>query len=270
MKWASVTLALLLTIACNPYSGARAHASEAAFTGDYSTGDFSQWFLVHNPDFYGPGADYRQTRSATIINDSRRGFAARFEVRSGDVLAPDKGGGERSEVMAGNEAGGTEGEIKWYQFSTKFDPAFPQNHAELGFGITNQFWGAKGASPPLAWSVGERNGFWSLVVNPQSGPASYLGKNAVYQTPMKVGEWLDVTMQVRWSKFDEVGWIKVWLNGERQAFLNGAKIYHIRTLIPGARTVRYKEGYYRHQAPNTPTGVVFHTGFRCGSGDPPL
>ena len=69
-------------------------------------------------------------------------------------MTPSFGGGERSEVMAGKDTGATEGQIRWYQFSTKFDPTFPQNHADLGWGFTNQFWGAKGAGPPVGWSVG--------------------------------------------------------------------------------------------------------------------
>jgi len=58
------------------------------------------------------------------------------------------------------------------------------------------------------------------------------------------------------------------LNGVRQAFNNGADTFYVRTLTPGTSTVYYKEGYYR--APMAVTGVVLHTGFRCGSGEPPV
>lgn len=270
MRWISCGLACLIAMAASLTFGGQALAASTTFVGDYSTGDFSQWNLVHNSGYRGPGGEFVPTYSATIVRDDTRGMAARFEVRAGDVLSPSLGGGERSEVMAGNETGGTEGEIRWYQSSTKFDPSFPQNHADLGWGFTNQFWGATGAGPPVGWSVGERNGYWSLVVQPQSQPAAYLQRRTLFDTPLDVGSWHDVTMQIRWSASDSVGWIKLWLNGERQTFVDGSDTYHVRTLIPGARSVRYKEGYYRHQAPQTPTGVVFHTGFRSGPGEPPL
>ena len=75
-------------------------------------------------------------------------------------------------------------------------------------------------------------------------------------------------MQIRWSTSDSEGWIRLWLNGVRQAFNNGADTFYVRTLTPGTSTVYYKEGYYR--APMAVTGVVLHTGFRCGSGEPPV
>ena len=258
-----------LAVAIAPSLGGVAGAAPGCFVGDYSTGDFSQWHFVQNQGYYGPGEDYTQSYSAAIVEDQTHGYAARFELRSGDVLIPPNGNGERSEVMAGDEALGVDGDVVWYQFSTMFDSAFPQNHADLGWGVTNQFWGASGAAPPVAWSVGERNGYWSLVVQPQSEPAAYLGKLVIFETPLQLGVWHDVTMQVYWSTAAD-GWIKLWLNGKRQNFANGADVFHTRTLIPGTRSVRYKEGYYRHQTDASPTAVVFHSGFRCGAGDPAL
>ena len=66
-----------------------------------------------------------------------------------------------------------------------------------------------------------------------------------------------------------LGWIRLWLNGKRQTFVNGLRLpLHVRTLIPGTGTVYYKEGYYR--TPMQPTGIVFHAGFRCSTDDAPL
>lgn len=261
-----VACAAAFVIATSTLIGGVAVAAPSCFVGDYSTGDFSQWQSVQNRGYYGPGGHYVESYSASIVPDDIYGFAARFELRAGDVLKTPRAGGERSEVMAGDDALGSDGEVAWYRFSTMFDTEFPQNHADLGWGTTNQFWGASGASPPLAWSVGERNGHWSLIVHPQSKAGDYLGKLVIFETPLQVGSWHDVVMQVHWSP-DADGWIKLWLDGERQTFANGADVFHTRTLIPGTRTVRYKEGYYRHQANGTPVGVVYHTGFRCGVGD---
>ncbi len=55
----------------------------------------------------------------------------------------------------------------------------------------------------------------------------------------------------------------MWLNGVPQKFADGSYTYTGRTLIPGTRSVYYKEGMYR--SPMTPTDIVYHKGF--GSAD---
>lgn len=232
------------------------------FTGDYSPGNFSQWPGVQNQGYQGPGAEYAPTNySASIVADRQTGYAARFEVRSGDV--PPFGGSERSEVQADNSTGGAEGQTMWYAFSTRFDPSFPRNHADLGWGLTNQ-WHATdaGGSPPVGWYVDQRNGFWSLTIHKQSSPGSYLQKFSIFDVPLG-SDWHDVRMQIRWSSSDAVGFIRLWLNGVRQTFSNGSDTYSVRTLVPGTDSVYYKEGMYR--APMAATDIVYHAGFRCAS-----
>jgi hypothetical protein len=235
---------------------------QESFLGDYGTGDFRQWPSVQNKEYNGAGVDYRPTYSATVVDDSVKGKAARFEVRSGDV--PEFGGGERSQVGSHeSETGGTEGQTLWYQLSTKFDQAFPQNHADLGWGVTNS-WHPNSAvgSSPFQWSVTAKNGYWSLVINDQAAPGVYLPTSgSIFDTPLNVGQWHDVRMQVHFSTSENVGWIRLWLNGVRQTFVDGADTFFAPTLIPGTTTVYYKEGYYRQAM--TPTGVVYTAGFRC-------
>lgn len=237
------------------------------FTGDYSPGNFSQWPGVQNQGYQGPGAEYAPTNySASIVADRQTGYAARFEVRSGDV--PPFGGSERSEVQADNSTGGAEGQTMWYAFSTRFDPSFPRNHADLGWGLTNQ-WHATdaGGSPPVGWYVDQRNGFWSLTIHKQSSPGSYLQKFSIFDVPLG-SDWHDVRMQIRWSSSDAVGFIRLWLNGVRQTFSNGSDTYSVRTLVPGTDSVYYKEGMYR--APMAVTDIVYHAGFRCALEEPGL
>lgn len=234
------------------------------FNGDYSTGDFRQWDVVQTKNYNSSGTNYVPTYSASIVQDPAKGKVARFEVRSGDV--PPFGGGERSEVQAGDETGGTEGQTRWYAFSTKFDSTFPQNHADLGWGLTNQWHAnASGGSPPVGWYLDAKNGHWSLVVNRQSAPGTYLNSLSLIDVPLKVGTWHDVKMQVTWSRSDTVGAIKLWLNGVPQTFTNGSTTYNVRTLIPGASSVYYKEGIYRQAM--APTAIVYHTGFRTATAE---
>ena len=233
------------------------------FNGDYSTGDFSQWPNVQTRNYNGDGANYVQTYSASVISDPVKGLVGRFEVRSGDV--PPFGGGERAEdASTAALTGGLEGQTRWYRFSTKFDPTFSQNHATGGWAITNQFHpDTLTGSPPLAWDAGVRNGYWTLTANRQSAPQVYLGLVTIFQTPLNVGNWFDVKMQIHWSTSDTTGWVRVWINDVPQILSNGAYTYYVRTLIPGTNTTYYKEGMYR--SATSLTDIVYHAGFRAAT-----
>ncbi len=99
-------------------------------------------------------------------------------------------------------------------------------------------------------------------------PGAYLQTFSIFDTPLNVGQWHDVKMQIHFSTSDTTGWIRLWLNGVRQTFLNGADTYFVRTLIPGTTTVYYKEGMYRE--PTAPTDIVYHTGFRSADSEAAL
>ncbi|WP_233164977.1 polysaccharide lyase [Mycobacterium sp. AT1] len=240
------------------------------FVGDYSTGDFSQWW-VQCKGYNGEGSEFKSDYSASIVDDPTYGKAARYEVRTGDV--PPFGGGERSEVSGTDASGGAEGQIRWYQFATKFDESFPSNHSALGWGLTNQ-WHGDGSlgSPPLNWTVGEQDGQWTLVAERQSDPGGYLGQLHLFRTPINPGSWHEVKMEVLWSTSDTKGYVRLWLNGARQTFTDGSDTYFVRTLLPGsspAPTVYYKEGYYREN--DIPaTGIVYHSGFVCAAAEEEL
>lgn len=265
----AVAAAVLIT-ACAPAIG-RGEPTPAAppgllFTGDYSTGDFSQWPTLENRGYHGAGAGYVPSYSAAVVDDPAKGKAARFELRSGDLV----GSTERSEVAATtDQTGGTEGQVRWYAFSTKFDPTFPMDHAALGWGLTNQ-WHADlpEGSPPFGMYVDQVNGQWSLTIQKQSSPGVYLDVFPIWNTALDSGNWHDIKMEVKFSTSDAIGWIRLWQNGVRQTFLDGSDTYSVRTLIPGTASVYYKEGYYRESM--APTGIVYHSGFRCADSEAAL
>jgi hypothetical protein len=145
-----------------------------------------------------------------------------------------------------------------------FDPSFPQNHADLGWGVTNGWHpDSSTGSAGFEWSVGSRNGFWSLGVDEQTSPGHYVRDYTIFETPLAVGTWHDVMMQINWSTDPRVGWIRVWHNGTPVTFADGSTTYHLSTLVPGTTTCYYKEGYYRQGA--KVTGIVYHAGFRAAS-----
>ncbi|WP_081460731.1 polysaccharide lyase [Mycolicibacterium gilvum] len=232
------------------------------FKGDYSTNDFSQWNRVETVQYVGEPKRYKASYSARVVDDSVYGKAARFEVRAGDIPF---GKGERSEV-SGEIAttGGVEGQTRWYRFATKFDTSFPRNQADLGWAVTNQWHpDSDKGSPLLSWSPGFKNGMWSLLVNTQKSPGAYTGTKSIFDTPLELGEWHDVRMQVHWSTSE--GWVRVWHNGDLRILASGSDTYYLPTLIPGTTSVYYKEGLYRE--PTAKTGIVYHAGFRSASGE---
>jgi hypothetical protein len=234
------------------------------FVGDYSTGNFNQWPLMQNKSWNDPPTGWGMSYPATIVTDAGvpSGKAARFEVRSGDW--PGFATGERSEVSSNGDpdTGGTEGDVRWYAWQVKFDATFPANHASLGWGATNQWHPLSGTgSPPVSWNVDAVNGKYSLFLEPQSSPGTYLGSYSVLDIPLDYGNWIFVKMQIKWSTSDATGYVRAWINGVAQTLLGGSTTHTKRTLIPGDGGCYYKEGYYRQEM--APTGILFHSGFKA-------
>jgi len=241
------------------------------FSGDYGTGDFSQWLYVQNRNFNGTASDYAPSYPATIVSDPVKGNVARFEVHEGDGAIGENGNVvNRSEVEAPHAtSGGIEGQTRWYQFSVRFDPAFPLNEPDSGWAVTNG-WHASTpiGSGPIEFAVDPVEGSWRLDIERQSRPAVYLGSTlTLWKVPLGT-DWHDVKMQIHWSPSDADGWIRLWHNGVPQTLANGSDTYFVRTMVPGTSGVYYKEGYYR-KAMKEP-GVVYHTGFRSADDESAL
>jgi hypothetical protein len=256
------------------------------FTGDFCTGDFSQWnqivtkLPVRDPKLYTP-----QTYPAQVIREDKGcGYVARFEVRTGDV--PSFGGGERSEVFAPTEAGvhAADGETVWYAFSIKFDPTFPSDHAKLGWGDVIQWHDSTDPAskwPPvleMGWAAagydpGEvTDGYWWLTQAPQNPPGTYLipfGSQRLLKLPLNRGQWQDFKMQIKVSSDPAQGFVRVWYNGEPQILLGGSTTFTGQTMVPTAPGVKVQLGYYRQNG-IVPTGIVYHAGFRMADSEASL
>jgi hypothetical protein len=230
------------------------------FTGDYITGDFSQWNAIHNRYVNNTGV-YYDTQGwqypATIVTDPVKGPVARMEVRQGDPGIYQAGGPPRSEVSQFGIPQMSEGNVNWQAFSTKFDPSWPLVSSDAVWALTNQWHSDVDGSPPIAF-VCVSDGLWTLRINKSDGQpnANFVD---IWSTPLAVGTWHDVKMQVGWSTSDTTGFIRLWHNGAAQTFVNGQTIYNIRTLIPNAGNNYYKEGIYRADRPET--AVAFHFGY---------
>lgn len=233
------------------------------FTGDFSTGDFSQWFIVANRYYTGAARDYvdEQYPARIVLHDGDGGHLARFEVRAGDI--PAFGGNERSEVFGkGGLTRVDAGQTAWYAFSIKFDDDFPEDHAALGWGIVAQWHDEVDSgtySPVLqwGWTGSSDNGYWHLS---QNLAAFGLGTTRLLRLPLDRGHWHDIKMKIRFSPDPAIGTVNVWHNGEPQVFGDGSTTFTGITM-PEVDWVITQIGYYRDVAV-TETGVLFHAGFR--------
>ena len=248
------------------------------FTADYSTGNFNQWWLVQNVATlndqtafrYNPTQNYN---NAVIANDVDGGYAARYEVRPGDIVSA---GNERSEVADIARAINV---TRWEAFSIKFDENYPLDCSAYtdAWAVTNQWTDATG----LGWTCTPNfldgatpSGTWSL--NYFQGTDRNI---RLLDVPMNRGNWIDVKMNIGWYA-NSSGFVKVWINGVRQNLRYGSWASPrlvAPTVSPSdtftgqtvwnntSGTFYYKEGLYRNGSAGYPTGIIYHANYRTSS-----
>lgn len=205
---------------------------------DYETGGLQQWDG-------GQVVDDDRIQVVTDPVDQGR-YAARFEVRDGDT--PIAGYNDRAELQIDTDD--TEGDDRWYAWSTRFAADFPVTDA---WQVVAQWHADADGPPPVAFYVeGDR---LELKRNPHDAPGVTAGDPVVvWSAPLRREHWYRIKMRVRWSGDDRIGRISLWIDGRR--VVRGALG---RTLYPGYPNY-FKQGYYR-RAGEPRTGVVFHDGF---------
>jgi hypothetical protein len=259
------------------------------FTGDYSTGDFSQWSRVLNPSLDGSpslnGVNHprKAAHSAEVLTeDPDSGFCARYELRAGET--------ERSEVKGDTPCFAAEGTTRWYAWSWKFDQSFPNNRKELKWGLVTAFKAARvtpsyeeygSAVLEFSWQDSTSphysqtaNGYVGLSWNPQTEPTvgtidpagGYYG-GVLVNIPLAQGEWHDFKARAYWKK-DNTGTFQLWRDGVSQTFnavqgFAGGTTFTGQTVCGGTGPagVIFQQGIYRNTAA-THTDIVYHRGFR--------
>ncbi|HTI33121.1 MAG TPA: heparin lyase I family protein [Miltoncostaea sp.] len=220
-------------------------------TGDYDTGDLSQW----------SGHQSLRPYSLTLVHSPARqgAYAARFEVRAGDDPICAAGGGcygDRSEVQMGTNE--REGDERWYSWSTMFAPDFPRYSA---WQVVSQWHAQADGSPPIGFFV--QNDQLVLEFHRYAAPGQPIDIVDAWRGPLDRGRWQDIRLHVKWSGSDAVGFVELWINGVQQTFDDGGTRRRIRTMYPGVGNY-FKQGLYR-QGGLPEAGVVYHDGFRMSS-----
>jgi hypothetical protein len=200
------------------------------FTGDWETGDFSQWEVCQSKLVNGRCSSIGRGNANMAIVDApgvRQGqHAARFTVRPGDV--PNFGGGERSEVQS-SAAGALvhEGDERFYEWSVQY----PENMPDVSgrFFIILQ-WHSSSGSPPLAIDL-SRGSVDIGGDGVRSAPRRTIG-------PIRRGEWVDYVLRVKFSRNAGSGFVEAWENGKQTVQRTNRA-----TMVDGENYL--KQGIYR-------------------------
>jgi Polysaccharide lyase/IPT/TIG domain len=253
------------------YQGFTFDPAQVQFTGDFSTGNATQWPWIDVKGYSGATSGLAAAISGGSVPaysvqfptdaSAPSGKAMRVELRSGDP---------RCEVASnsGNNtlAGGFEGDTRWYEFGLKFDQSFPNNHNTLGWGLCTQFKCPGLGSPMVAWYMDRVANCVSLTITPQSGPAVYIGSQySLYDIPLPRTTWVWITMKILHSVNTSVGTVELWVNQQRATFKDGTQLHRTATLIPNCQVQPVnsflKQGYYRNPS-IAATGIIYHSGAR--------
>jgi len=203
--------------------------SAILWTGDYETGDISQW----------DGYEGIASRLTVVQSPARQGkYALRVELHQGDVAFS----GTRNEVSMEGDYN-VEGDDRWYAWSTMFPADFP---APNTWQVFTQ-WHHTGCcgSPPLEFDVEGA----TLQIN-------HNGDTTLWSAPLVRGVWHDFVIHVYFSATN--GYIEFWYDGV-QALAKTP----VATLNPG-ESGYLKQGLYR-DASIAPVAVLYHDGMVVGT-----
>lgn len=211
--------------------------ASVTWRGDFETGDRSQ---------YSSTQMMSEDRLQVVTSPVRDGrYALRAEVRQGDD--PINASGNRNELV--KHDGAREGTEFYYGWSTLWPEDYPLTPTWQVF----MQWHHSGNSgaPPVRFVLGcSANDCGSPM--PDTLFLIVDGKTVWTKTGIKLGDWTDFVLHVKWSANPSVGFVELWYDGE----LVLPKTYR-RTMFSSGDTNYLKMGLYRAEE-TQPTAVLYH------------
>ncbi len=201
--------ALTVAMACGAQSDQSARPA-ASFTGDFETGDISQW----------EGSEAARADSIQIVTDPvRRGrYAAKFTVRAGERVS----NGNRAEIF--RDHGDKAGREVWYAWSflvprdfvdvewaPKLWQCIGQWHDQPDKTKGETWANFPGRSPSIAVYYTSKGGASAIEVwygTYGKGEAQKI----VARAPIVKGQWHDLRFHIRWSQGSD-GFLEPFLDG---------------------------------------------------------
>jgi hypothetical protein len=263
MRFAAVTLlapAIAVSVALGGCSHATAGTGDRAskprrgvlWRGDYQTRNFKQWHSLQAV----PGG-------ATIITSPtvhRWRYTARYVVRSGDD--PIGSNGERAEARASQtQTGGSEGQERWYGWSTLFPTNADLPPSNDSWNIFTQWHqtSSDGCAPNIAFQADTSHSPPAIKVRVLGGASNNCSPSStrlLRPAQLTLGHWYDFVVHVKWSSDPSIGFIEGWIDRA-----NVIPKIQTATLYKG-QGAYLKQGFYR--ASSDVTSTVYHVGTRAG------
>jgi hypothetical protein len=219
------------------------------FTGDFETGDTSQWDEEHQ------GADSDDDVYAQSEVKFEGAYAGRFIVEPGDKFGTTSG--ERAEVSKGRAGSGRfgEGEDRWFGWSVFFPEDFPlEPQSDRAKATWNVFtsWHHTGptCSVPLDVAVNSGARPPTIILTQRTGTledCALSGREFVLGE-FSTGDWLTFEVHVRFSSNPVEGFVEAYLNGRL-----ALRKTQMATLYPGYASY-LNQGFYRDDWPASEGG----------------
>jgi hypothetical protein len=242
----NVRRALNLTIAACLLSGASAFCAEPIWSGDFETGDLSQWSPIL--DIQAGTTD----RLVVVDEPVREGrHALKVTVKPGDL----NNLGNRAEVVLTNPYF-TQGQERWFHWYT----LFPANFQTSPKWMLWTQWHSNGFGVPMGFNLhGETLSF--RVMGHLYDQQGQWSAGTLWTAKIQPGKWNEYLFHVKFSDDSSVGFVELWVDGEQVI----QKTHH-QTLDTGDY-VYLKQGLYRDKTIDW-DATIYHDGFKVFGSDP--
>lgn len=212
-------LALLLA-AINLVGPARAHAS-SIFDGSFDTGSLSQWSLKQMCD-PSRATVYTAGSQPTWPAPAQGSSAMRLHVLNSDVSPCTPTGNPRAQIATSTVL--APGQDYWETFRVNFPSTYPSTSS---WQLFQEDYGAPwNGSPPLGFEVYNMNGADTMVMD-RGQNHNY---DKIWRKPLTRNHWYTFLVHKYMSTSDSSGYVELWLDGQQQAFANGATRFYTNTL----------------------------------------
>jgi hypothetical protein len=239
-RWSKLVLALAALVAASALAGT-ARAEGLAWTGNFETGDFSQWTNPYGTAYHAlPGR-------VTVVSDpvDEGNYAARFELHAGEKLNQNWSG-ELAQILTWTDEGA--GQEWWWSFDVMFDPTWPTTQGWCVFAEWHQTGAAGIPQGPAPINFECKGDQFRLIV--RGGDEPNWVQNIIPIPGFERGVWHHFVFHVKWSP-DPDGFVEVWRNGDLVIPLTNMRTsYRNQGLYP-------KFGIYRKDGVNPDVGILY-------------
>jgi hypothetical protein len=215
-----------------------ASSAQAAvtFTGDFESGDLSQWDLVQacpgdatvysaesQPDWPAP------VDGTYALRDS----VADSHVLSGATMYCDApSGSPRGQVLAkrSGEQSLQPGDDKWESWWVQVPSDFPLVSGRNWFVLQQDYGAPFSGSPPVAFDIKDDGTGANRFVMDACHDGCSTVTTAWTGPTIEPGHWYHFVVHKVFSTDDAFGMVELWLDGQPQTFADGSTSYHTRTL----------------------------------------